>query len=133
MSVDLRFFLDENLPRSLTRFRVALKVPIDSVQYGIGDEEIARRIGVHGHRGVWITQDLAARDNHRDAIVDSGISVAWLHSGNGPALKSALLAVAFVYRFSSRVDESSVPLYFDVREVGFSHGTSAYVSVQTEL
>ena len=133
MTAELRFFLDENLPRSLTSFLRAMKVQIDSVQRGIGDGEIVRRAGRHGHRGVWITQDLSARKTHRSAILDSGVSVAWLHSGSGPALKSALLAVAFVYRFSPQVEASGVPLYFDVREVSLPHGTSAVVSVQTEL
>lgn len=133
MSVEFRFFLDENLPRSLTRFLRTMKVPIDSVQRGIDDEVIVRRIGEHRHRGVWITQDIKARVLHRSAILDSGISVAWLHSGSGPPLKAALLAVAFVYRFGSQIETSNLPLYFDVREVSFQEGTSAVVSVQTEL
>ena len=133
MMSDLRFYLDENLSRRLTRLLRGMKVPIDSVQRGIDDEEIVRRIGAHRHRGVWITQDLAAKDDHRGAILDSGISVAWLHSGSGPPLKPTFLAVAFIYRFSTRVEESCVPLYFDVREVSIPHGTSAVVSVQTEL
>ena len=133
MMHELRFYLDENLPGRLTGLLRGLKVPIDSVQHGIGDEEILRRVGQHGHLGVWITQDLAAKNDHRSAILESGISIAWLHSGSGPPLKPVLLAVAFVYRFSPQVEASDVPLYFDVREVSLPDGTSAVASVQTEL
>ena len=130
---EARFYLDENLPRKLTSFLHGLEVPIESVERGIGDEEIVRRVARHGHRGVWITQDLAARDDHRNAILDSGISVAWLHSGNGPPLKSAFLALTFVYRFRARIEASAVPLYFDVKEVSYPRGPSAMISVQTKL
>lgn len=133
MMADSRFYLDENLSRRLTSLLRGMKVPIDSVQRGIDDEEIVRRIGAHRHRGVWITQDLAAKNDHRSAILESGISIAWLHSGSGPPLKPVLLAVAFVYRFSPQVEASDVPLYFDVREVSLPNGTSAVASVQTEL
>lgn len=132
-SDEVRFFLDENLPRKLTSFLEALEVPIGPLERGIGDDEVVRRVGVFGHRGVWVTQDLAARDDHRTAILESGISVAWLHSGSGPPLKAAFLALSFLYRFWTRIEESKVPLYFDVKEVGYPRGPSAVVYERRDL
>lgn len=132
-SEGVRFFVDENLPRRLTGFLSKLKVPIESVARGIGDKEIISIVGEYGSRGVWITQDLAARDDHRVEILESGISVAWLHSGSDPPLKSAFLTLSFVYRFWSLIESSGVPLYFNVREVSAARGPSAVVSTRTKL
>lgn len=124
----VRFYVDENLPPRLTDFLSWLKVPIESVEKGMLDDDIFPLVGRHGPRGVWITQDLAAKKDHRDAILESGISVAWLHSGSDPPLTAAFLTLSFVYRFTAQIEATDEPLYFNVRVVSSPSGPNAEVS-----
>ena len=115
----IRFFLDENLPRRLARFLKELDYEIESVVKGSEDPAIIDSISVHGHRGVWLTQDLAARRDFRLKIMRANISVAWFRSGSDSKRKTAFMVTSFIYQYQSLLLNAAKPLYFDVREREF--------------
>ena len=116
MTDDVRFFIDENLPDTISGGLSRLGVKAEFVTRGNKDPEIIAGIGVHGQRGVWITGDKRARREHREAILRCGISVAWIVGQNMDAFKSTYLAFTFVYRYRGVLEKSGVPLYYEVSE-----------------
>ena len=116
MTDDVRFFIDENLPKTISTWLTRLGVEAKFVPRGKKDPEIIADIGEHGQRGVWITGDKRARREHREAILRHGISVAWIVGRDMNQLKSTFLAFTFVYRYRGVLEKSGVPLYYEVSE-----------------
>lgn len=112
---------------------IRLGVTVEPVARGSKDPVTIADLGQFGCHGVWITKDRRARVQHRDAILRSGISVAWINCGNASRLTMAFLVLSFVYRYRGRIGESVVPLYFDVRERVTRGVPSAVVRVSGEL
>ena len=134
MSVEgLRFYLDEGLPGVIAQGLTRLGVTVEPVVRGSKDPATIAELGRFGCHGVWITKDRRARVQHRDAILRSGISVAWINCGNASRLTMAFLVLSFVYRYGGRIGVSKEPLYFDVRERVTRGVPSAVVRLSREL
>ena len=75
-----RFLLDESLSHVVADALEMVGYPITSCQKeglaGCPDEELIPWMGERGY--VWITKDGAAQNEHRAAIQQAQISVAWL-------------------------------------------------------
>ena len=130
---DLHFFLDEGLPRVLAIGLTRLGAPATSVEPSTPDDKIIRQVGRHGLRGVWVTRDLDSRRHFRHLILDQGISVAWIRDKNAPNLKKAFMVLSFIYRYSGKLENTDVPLYFVVRERTVDGLPSAVVTTTTDL
>ena len=110
------YYLDEGLSEHLVGGLKRFDFRCKRLEEGMHDVAIIEQIGEHGHLGVWLTRDLATKRDHRNHILDSGISVAWIHDQNGSPAKHCFLVYNFVYRYGKTIAKSDSPLYFDVQE-----------------
>ena len=127
------YYLDEGLPDYVADWMKKVGLAFEAVKPSTPDHLLIRTIGECRHRGVWITQDLGSRREHRSLILNQGISVAWIKCGNATRLKKAFLVFSFAYRFKRHLELADAPLYFEVREIRYGGKPSAVVSVQTKL
>ena len=91
------YYLDEGLPNYVADWMKRVGLEFVAVQPSTPDNVLIRAIGELRHRGVWVTQDLRSRHEHRSLIMNQGISVAWIDCGNATRLKRAFLVVSFAY------------------------------------
>lgn len=83
----------------------------------VTDEEIIEWLGQHSqHKAIWITGDKAAQKNHAKLILDSSISVLWLHGPRGRNLSSIqeLQLLSFVIEKVTEIALSTeMPVYLE--------------------
>lgn len=127
------YYLDEGLPNCVADWMKRVGLAFVAVQPSTPDNVLIREIGEFRHRGVWVTQDLRSRHEHRNLIIDQGISVAWIDCGNATKLKRAFLVVSFAYMSRQRLRDSIAPVYFSVSENLRGELPGASVSVLAKI
>lgn len=111
------YCIDESLSLSIARVLHQSKFPIHRIDAGDPDPKIISDVGNrYGSFGVWVTCDMSSKQDHREDILSAGISVAWVQASEASAATRLFLSYSFMYRYHSVIADSSVPLYFDVRE-----------------
>ena len=114
-----RILVDEDLSPRLIRLLQRLKYDVERVPRGTKDTDIIQSLGtVHGCNGVWITADRAAMTEHRDDILSSGISIAFLNVHNALRDTQCFMIFSFIYRRGRSTTNANSPLYFrlDLRQ-----------------
>lgn len=112
---DVVYVVDEKLPAAIARMLANFGFQAEVVQLNPTDhdilERIRRRYPVHS---VMITGDHAMRRDHRQPLIDSGASVAWLQANNEPGLTQIHMATAFVITMHETLESAMDPLCFDL-------------------
>ena len=129
----LHFLLDAGLPAGIAVGLRRLGVEIDAVEGPKPDEDVIGMIAEYRHRGVWITQDVDARHEHRDSILSTGVSVAWIRTHNVKSLTKLFLVMAIVHGRRDVLLDANEPRYLDVWEHESRGVRTAWVRMSTEL
>ena len=111
------YYLDEGLSAPLASGLRRFGFRCTRLPERTPDEVSIKQIGkADGRLGVWMSRDLASVRDHRDGILDSGISLALIRDENGTGAKHCFLVYNFVYQYRQVISASDAPLYFEVRE-----------------
>lgn len=111
----LRYFVDANLTSKIMLCFNVLRIPTGRLQKDKPDEWVLGRLDAQADfHPVWITGDHEARTEHPQAIIDSGVSVAWLRANHARTPKQVVFALWFVLATQQELAASDQPLYFEV-------------------
>lgn len=123
---DVEYVVDENLPPAIVDILAKSDYRARAVQLGKHDEELLDQIRrSYPTHSVMITGDHAMRDHHREALINSGASVAWLRANDQPGLTQINMATAFVIAMHQTLEKALDPVYFDLH----IETTTAFVNV----
>lgn len=110
------YVVDENLTPHIASFLKSRRYDAEVAPLGTPDPQIlvrlSRRYPVHP---VLVTGDHKMDARHRRAIIDSRVSVAWLHANQAGAVAHMALATAFVIAMHATLESALDPVYFDLR------------------
>lgn len=129
---DVVYVIDENLSPAIANLLTTSKFRAEVVQLSRPDgellERIRRRYPIHS---VMITGDHAMRGEHRQALIDSGASVAWLRANNEPGLTQVHLATAFVIAMHQALEAALDPVYFEAHLEASNAQVAVVISPRT--
>lgn len=112
----VRYFVDPNLTSKIMLCFNSLRIPACRLQKNLVDPILLAAMSKERHeRVVWITGDHQARTLHKDDIVASGVSVAWVYANHANQATQVFLALGFVLSAGAAISDSERPMYFEVK------------------
>ena len=128
-AVEPHYYLDEGLSPPLAGGLRRFGFRCTRLPEQTPDEVSIEQIGKnHGRFGVWVSRDLDSARDHRNAILNAGVSIALIRDENGTQAKHCFFVYSFMYRYRNAIAESNSPLCFEVRERRINGIPSAVVS-----